>query len=161
MAERARWRCEYCLSPAAYSTQPFEIDHIIPRSKNGGTTPENLAFSCGCNSYKSDKTRARDPQTGRTVSLFHPRRQRWLQHFAWSTDALRILRTHGDWQSHGRNVTTIPPGIDQPSAHSPGGWRASALKRVTRLCHRVFACSVVITSCHDTRTNAEKRGGMS
>ena len=91
MAERARWRCEYCLSPAAYSTQPFEIDHIIPRSKNGGTTPENLAFSCGCNSYKSDKTRARDPQTGRTVSLFHPRRQRWLQHFAWSTDALRIL----------------------------------------------------------------------
>ena len=91
IAERAQWRCEYCLSPATYSTQPFEIDHIIPRSKNGMTTPENLAFSCGCNSYKSDKIHARDPQTGRIASLFHPRRQRWSQHFAWSVDSLHIF----------------------------------------------------------------------
>ncbi|MGH9427777.1 MAG: HNH endonuclease [Terriglobia bacterium] len=91
IAERAQWRCEYCLSPAAFSTQPFEVDHIVPRSKNGLTVLENLAFSCGCNSYKGDKTRGRDPRTGRTVSLFHPRKQRWEQHFSWSEDFLRVV----------------------------------------------------------------------
>ena len=91
IADRAQWRCEYCRSPAAFSTQPFEVDHIIPRSKNGPTILENLAFSCGCNSYKGDKTHARDPQTGRVVPLFHPRRQRWLRHFGWSEDFLLIV----------------------------------------------------------------------
>jgi hypothetical protein len=91
IAERARWRCEYCHSPAAFSTQPFEIDHIIPRSKGGLTAEENLAFSCGCNSHKGDKTHGRDRQTGRLVSLFHPRRQLWSQHFAWSEDFLLVI----------------------------------------------------------------------
>ncbi|MBI3797308.1 MAG: HNH endonuclease [Deltaproteobacteria bacterium] len=91
IADRAQWRCEYCRSPAAFSTQPFEVDHIIPRSKNGLTVPENLAFSCGCNSYKGDKTHVRDPQTGYVVSLFHPRRQRWSRHFTWSEEFLLIV----------------------------------------------------------------------
>lgn len=86
VAERAGWRCEYCRSPAAFSTQSFEVDHIIPRSQNGPTIAENLALSCGCNSYKTDKTHARDPQTGRQVPLFNPRRQHWSRHFAWSED---------------------------------------------------------------------------
>ena len=90
VAERARWRCEYCLSPAAFCTQPFEVDHIIPRSKGGRGAADNLALSCGCNSYKGQRTRARDPQTGRFASLFHPRRQRWARHFAWSDDFLLI-----------------------------------------------------------------------
>lgn len=37
------------------------------------------------------KTHARDPQTGRVVSLFNPRRQRWSRHFTWSEDFLRII----------------------------------------------------------------------
>jgi len=52
---------------------------------------ENLAFSCGCNSYKSDQTRAPDPLTGRLVPLFHPRRQRWSRHFRWSDDVSIII----------------------------------------------------------------------
>ena len=91
VAERARWRCEYCLSPAEFSTQPFEGDHIIPRSKGGPTTADNLALSCGCNSYKGQSTHAHDPVTGRQVPLFNPRRQRWRRHFAWSADFLFIL----------------------------------------------------------------------
>jgi len=91
VADRAQWQCEYCHSPAAFSTQPFEVDHIIPRSKHGPTLPENLALSCGCNSYKGGHTHARDPQTGRVVPLFHPRRQRWSRHFAWSVDFLLII----------------------------------------------------------------------
>jgi len=90
VAERAARRCEYCLSPAAFSTQPLEVDHIIPQSKNGPTTLENLALSCGCNIYKGARTHARDPHSGRLVPLFHPRRQRWSRHFAWSEDSLSI-----------------------------------------------------------------------
>jgi hypothetical protein len=91
VGERARWRCEYCLSRAAFSTQPYEADHVIPRSKGGLTTPENLALSCGCNSYKGDRTHARDPQTARRVPLFNPRRHPWSRHFEWSGDGLTIL----------------------------------------------------------------------
>ena len=36
--ERAQGRCEYCLSPVEYSTQSFDIDHIVPVSKGGETT---------------------------------------------------------------------------------------------------------------------------
>ena len=88
--ERAHWRCEYCLSPAAFSTQPFEADHIIPRSKGGPTVLQNLALSCGCNGYKGDRTHGRDPQTGRSVPLFNPRRQKWKRPFAWTADFLRV-----------------------------------------------------------------------
>jgi hypothetical protein len=88
---RARWRCEYCLSPAAFSTQPFEGDHIIPRSKGGPTTLDNLALACGCNSYKGDRTHGIDPQTRRRVRLFNPRRQRWIRHFRWSADYLKVF----------------------------------------------------------------------
>lgn len=91
VAQRAQWRCEYCLSPAAYSTQPFEVDHVIPRSKGGRTISDNLAFSCGCNSYKAHRTQARDPQTGRSIAFFHPRRQVWSRHFLWSEDRLHVL----------------------------------------------------------------------
>ena len=90
VADRAQWRCEYCHSPAAFSTQPFEVDHIIPRSKNGSTTLENLALACGCNRYKGNRTYVRDPQTERTVPLFHPRRQHWFRHFEWSEDFIDI-----------------------------------------------------------------------
>jgi hypothetical protein len=52
---------------------------------------ENLAFSCGCNSYKGDRTSARDRQTRRLVALFHPRRQQWTRHFVWSEDFTLII----------------------------------------------------------------------
>jgi hypothetical protein len=55
------------------------------------TTADNLALSCGCNGYKGQRSGARDPQTGRVVRLFNPRRQQWSRHFAWSPDFLLIL----------------------------------------------------------------------
>jgi 5-methylcytosine-specific restriction endonuclease McrA len=35
---RANGLCEYCKSPANISSQPFVIEHIIPKSKGGETT---------------------------------------------------------------------------------------------------------------------------
>lgn len=89
--ERARHRCEYCICPEAFSPQTFNVDHVIPESKGGKTTLDNLALACGCNNNKSNLTHARDPKTNRLVPIFNPRRQRWFQHFAWSKDYLRIV----------------------------------------------------------------------
>lgn len=91
VAARAKFRCEYCLIPVIVSTQPFNVDHIIPSSKGGVTKPDNLAFSCGCNNYKSDYITAPDPQNGELVLLFHPRQQLWADHFGWSENSLQII----------------------------------------------------------------------
>jgi len=64
----------------------------VPQSKGGDGSDENLAASCqGCNNHKYRNTEAPDPQTGDMVPLFHPRRQRWRDHFAWNLDSTRIV----------------------------------------------------------------------
>jgi hypothetical protein len=89
--DRASNCCEYCRHPAAYSCAPFVCEHILPRALGAGNTTDELAWACpACNGHKYAKTRAQDPQSGKTVRLFNPRRQRWLRHFAWSTDFLRM-----------------------------------------------------------------------
>jgi hypothetical protein len=63
------------------------VEHVVPRSRGGETSPDNLALSCqGCNNHKYDKIEARDPVLGDVVALYHPRRDRWRDHFAWSDD---------------------------------------------------------------------------
>ncbi len=54
--------------------------------------PSNLAAACAhCNRLKSHFTTGRDPLGGNEVRLFHPRRDAWNDHFAWSADYLRVL----------------------------------------------------------------------
>jgi hypothetical protein len=68
------------------------IEHIIPRSAGGSSEEDNLWLSCStCNHYKGSQTKAVDPQSGRWISLFHPRRQRWSRYFRWSQDGMRII----------------------------------------------------------------------
>lgn len=60
----------------------FHIEHVIPQSKGGKSSLENLTLACpGCNLHKADSTSAVDPVTGERVELFHPIRQRWSEHF--------------------------------------------------------------------------------
>jgi HNH endonuclease len=90
-AERARGRCEYCLCLAAYSSDPFSVEHIRPRVTGGTDHSSNLAFSClGCNNFKYTATEATDPTTGETVPLYNPRKHQWRDHFAWSEDLLEM-----------------------------------------------------------------------
>lgn len=90
--ERARARCEYCLSPASISSQPFCVEHILPRARAGDSTAENLALACqGCNNHKYTRVEARDPASGEMVQLYHPRQDRWSAHFSWSADFTMIL----------------------------------------------------------------------
>ena len=92
VAERARGCCEYCRSQARFALQPFSVEHITPHSHGGMTTPDNLALACqGCNNHKYNKTTAPDPISGERVALYHPRQQRWSDHFAWSADFALII----------------------------------------------------------------------
>ena len=60
----------------------FHVEHVIPQSKGGESTLENLALACpGCNLHKADRTTAIDPLTGEQVPLFYPVRQQWSEHF--------------------------------------------------------------------------------
>jgi len=89
--DRAFNRCEYCQHPADFACAPFVCEHVMPRVEGAGSSLSELAWACpGCNSHKYAKTHARDPRTGRTVSLLNPRRQQWSRHFAWSADFLLV-----------------------------------------------------------------------
>lgn len=82
IARRAAHRCEYCRAPEAVFNFPFEVEHVIPTSRAGTDDQENLCLACrACNLRKSDRLGARDDATGEEVSLYHPRRQRWSDHF--------------------------------------------------------------------------------
>jgi HNH endonuclease len=91
VAARAQGLCEYCRCPELLNTGTFSVDHVIPRSKGGGDDLENLAFCCqGCNNTKYNKVDGKDPVTEGLVALYHPRRQRWRDHFKWSDDFLKL-----------------------------------------------------------------------
>lgn len=80
--ERAGSACEYCLIPEAMTLVGHEVDHVVAQKHGGATRQENLALSCSiCNLYKGTDLASIDPETGEVVPLFHPRRQRWTEHF--------------------------------------------------------------------------------
>lgn len=82
--ERADRRCEYCHMPASGYLGSFHADHIIARQHGGESRLENLALAClHCNQHKGPNIAGRDPETGEVVELFHPRRNRWGDHFEW------------------------------------------------------------------------------
>jgi hypothetical protein len=93
---RARGRCEYCRLPRSASEFTFPIDHIIARQHEGPTEAENLAQSCPhCNAHKGPNIAGIDKVTGEVTRLFHPRRDRWREHFAWDGAKLNGLTAVG------------------------------------------------------------------
>ena len=92
VSARARGCCEYCLSQSAYATQAFSVEHIVARARGGRSTVKNLALACqGCNNHKYDKIVAIDPISRQQVPLYHPRQDRWDEHFAWSDDLTLLI----------------------------------------------------------------------
>jgi HNH endonuclease len=84
---RAQECCEYCHSPAEWSPEIFEIEHIIPLSLKGKTVLANFAYACpACNRYKRNHLFASDPLTNTVASIFHPRQMPWEDHFRWRKD---------------------------------------------------------------------------
>jgi hypothetical protein len=89
---RANYLCEYCHTSEKWQYVRFTVDHVIPLTKNGIDTLDNLALACfHCNRRKSDKLTALDPVTGEEVPLFNPRKDVWNEHFIWSENRLFII----------------------------------------------------------------------
>ena len=83
--------CAYCRTAEALTVAIFEFEHIIPLSAGGKTVFENLCLACpACNRFKGNRTAAADPTTQKKALLFHPQRDAWIDHFAWSDDATEI-----------------------------------------------------------------------
>jgi hypothetical protein len=79
---RAGNRCEYCGLAQAGQEAVFHIDHVVPQAEKGPTSLDNLALACvSCSLRKSARRTATDPQSGDSVPLFNPRRDRWADHF--------------------------------------------------------------------------------
>jgi 5-methylcytosine-specific restriction endonuclease McrA len=79
---RAGFRCEYCLFHEDDTWFPHEVDHIVARKHRGETRADNLAWACfACNGFKGSDLTSIDPETGRVVRLFNPRKDKWARHF--------------------------------------------------------------------------------
>jgi len=86
---RARHCCEYCGIREADTWFGCEADHIISEKHGGQTDEANLALACvTCNRAKGSDI-ATTAEDGSVVELFHPRRHRWVEHFAVA--GLRIV----------------------------------------------------------------------
>ena len=92
VAKRAGHLCEYCRTRDEFSASSFCVEHIIPLAAGGPTRLDNLAFACGgCNGHKSNRTLVPDPATGELLPLFHPRKESWETHFAWSQNTWLVV----------------------------------------------------------------------
>ena len=60
----------------------FHVEHIVARQHDGGDSLENLALACHlCNAHKGPNLAGIDHTMNALVPLFHPRRDRWDEHF--------------------------------------------------------------------------------
>jgi 5-methylcytosine-specific restriction endonuclease McrA len=94
---RDRWRCQYC--GAKHPAGVLTLDHVLPRSRGGKTSWENIVTACSeCNSTKGSRT----PEEAGMRLRKHPQRPRWLPMLAlvaarravppvWSTYCRSVL----------------------------------------------------------------------
>jgi hypothetical protein len=70
----------------------LEVEHLLPVSLGGGDEQENLWLSCHkCNKLRSNRVTGSDPLTQQEVALFNPRRDSWIDHFAWESGGRYII----------------------------------------------------------------------
>ncbi len=111
VVRRAQNRCEYCaIAQALVPFHAFHVEHIIARQHGGTDDLENLCLACDrCNGYKGPNLAAIDPDSGAVVTLFHPRRDQWHDHFtlrgaeivgltACGRATVRLLQMNDNWR---------------------------------------------------------------
>src|SRR5262245_63272033 len=87
--QRANRCCEYCQMPQEFEDLVFQIDHVIAISHGGPTQASNLCLACfSCNSFTGTNLAGIDPKTKKVVTLFNPRRHKWVRHFHWDGPVL-------------------------------------------------------------------------
>jgi hypothetical protein len=95
--DRAEGLCEYCLLHADDTYFGCEVDHIISRKHGGPTEADNLALACfPCNRHKGSDIGSVLPGNPELIRLFHPRRDRWSEHFRLEGSLIRPLTAIGE-----------------------------------------------------------------
>ncbi len=90
---RAGRRGEYCRLPEAHNPNRSHVDHIVSRKRGRGSGIANFAYCCpACNLHKGTDIAGYDRTTRQVVRLFHPRADRWHDHFRLSA-GLIVART--------------------------------------------------------------------
>ncbi|RME79465.1 MAG: HNH endonuclease, partial [Chloroflexi bacterium] len=87
---RDHYTCQYCGS--APPRKDLTVDHVLPRSRGGKTTWENVVTACQkCNGKKGNRT----PAEANMRLLSEPRRPRYL-----AIAALTSLETREAWNKY-------------------------------------------------------------
>ena len=89
---RASYHCGYCRVPQAAFRRPFHLEHVVAKQHGGTTELDNLALACWhCNLKKGPNLTGIDPETAQITHLFHPRKDRWEDHFGVAVGTLLPL----------------------------------------------------------------------
>jgi hypothetical protein len=83
------------------SSIAHHIEHILARQHGGTDDLDNLALACHrCNLCKGPNLSGLDPLTMRLVPLFHPRRDKWDEHFTLAGAAIEGISATGRTTVH-------------------------------------------------------------
>ena len=84
-------QCRYCRASQRWQIARFHLDHVMPASRGGPTTIDNLALQCPhCSVAKLAKLWAVDPLTDERLPIFHPLRFAWPDHFVLQMDGVIV-----------------------------------------------------------------------
>jgi hypothetical protein len=93
---RAAGLCDYCSISERLTVAVHEIDHVIAVKHGGQTVVENLALCCAvCNRFKGSDIASIDPETGHLTPLYHPRIDRWDDHYEFRNGEITGLTATG------------------------------------------------------------------
>jgi 5-methylcytosine-specific restriction endonuclease McrA len=82
---RDGFKCQFC--GHRFESEDLTFDHVIPRSRGGKTTWENIVTACvPCNKQKSDRT----PAEAKMRLLKQPRKPAYLPAMAVKMDTRRV-----------------------------------------------------------------------
>lgn len=97
VAQRADYRCEYCLVHQDDAVFNHEIEHIISIKHGGATESDNLAFACiYCNRNKgTDVGTVLQPKLD-FIRFFNPRTDQWKHHFDLEDGVIIALSPIGE-----------------------------------------------------------------
>lgn len=94
VAQRANFRCEYCLLPEDTSFYTFHIDHIISIKHGGLTIKANIANACPiCNLNKGSDIATVLKDIAVSVRFYNPRIDIWAEHFEAHSSGLLVPKT--------------------------------------------------------------------
>jgi hypothetical protein len=94
--QRASEKCEYCgLAQSSFPLVTFHVEHVIAKQHGGSDDLDNLCLSCHwCNLFKGPNLSTM--VDGELKRLFHPRTDRWADHFAMEEGEIRGLSAIGN-----------------------------------------------------------------